>query len=62
MAVIDANLLFARLILDYFTKIFGNSKKEGLDIDASRSEFSKLASEINAERWMRFSMGEPSCF
>lgn len=47
LAVTDANLVLGRLIPDYFPKIFGKSEKEPLDVEASRSAFRKLASEIN---------------
>jgi 5-oxoprolinase (ATP-hydrolysing) len=47
LAVTDANLLLGRLIPDYFPKIFGKSEKEPLDVDATRSEFEKLAQNIN---------------
>ena len=58
LAVTDANLLLGRLIPDYFPKIFGQSEKEPLDVDASRTEFEKLAKEINASNDKEFSLDE----
>ncbi|KAI6144173.1 Hydantoinase/oxoprolinase-domain-containing protein [Pisolithus tinctorius] len=47
LAVTDANLLLGRLIPEYFPKIFGKNEDETLDVEASRTAFEKLASEIN---------------
>jgi hypothetical protein len=57
-AVTDANLLLGRLIPDYFPKIFGQSEKEPLDVDASRTAFEKLAKEINAGNDKELSLDE----
>ena len=54
----DANLLLGRLIPEYFPKIFGKSEKEPLDTDASRSEFEKLARDINNNSTNEFSLDE----
>lgn len=48
LTVTDANLILGRLLPDYFPKIFGPHENEALDIDATRSKFEKLRSEINA--------------
>jgi len=58
LAVTDANLLLGRLIPDYFPKIFGNSEKEPLDVDATRREFEKLAQNINENSANNFSLDE----
>lgn len=58
LAVTDANLLLGRLIPDYFPKIFGKSEKEALDIEASRTAFSILADEINAEQHNKLTLDE----
>ncbi|KAH8825804.1 5-oxoprolinase [Flagelloscypha sp. PMI_526] len=47
LALTDANLLLGRLIPEYFPKIFGKDENEGLDIEASRLEFEKLAAQVN---------------
>ncbi len=54
----DANLLLGRLIPDYFPKIFGKSEKEPLDVVASRTEFEKLAQNINENSANDFSLDE----
>lgn len=54
----DANLLLGRLIPDYFPKIFGQSEKEPLDVDASRTAFEKLAKEINESNDKELSLDE----
>ena len=54
----DANLLLGRLIPDYFPKIFGKSEKEPLDVDATRTEFEKLAQNINEKSANDFSLDE----
>ena len=48
LAVTDANLILGRLIPDFFPKIFGKSAKEPLDVQASKSKFEELVTEINA--------------
>lgn len=48
LAVTDANLILGRLVPDYFPKIFGKSENEGLDAEASRTAFEKVAEQINA--------------
>jgi 5-oxoprolinase (ATP-hydrolysing) len=50
LAVTDANLLLGRLIPDYFPKIFGQSEKESLDVQASKEKFDVLVADINAEQ------------
>lgn len=50
LAVTDANLLLGRLVPDYFPKIFGQSEKEPLDIQASKEKFDLVVAEINAEQ------------
>ncbi|KJA16587.1 hypothetical protein HYPSUDRAFT_71248 [Hypholoma sublateritium FD-334 SS-4] len=58
LAVTDANLLLGRLIPDFFPKIFGKTEKEALDIEASRTAFSRLADEINAEQHNKLTLDE----
>ena len=58
LAVTDANLLLGRLMPDYFPKIFGQSEKEPLDVEASRTAFEKLAKEINATNDKELSLDE----
>ena len=58
LAVTDANLLLGRLMPDYFPKIFGQSEKEPLDVEASRTAFEKLAKEINASSDKELSLDE----
>ena len=58
LAVTDANLLLGRLIPDYFPKIFGKSENEPLDVDATRTEFEKLAQSINENSVNDFSLDE----
>lgn len=58
LAVTDANLLLGRLIPDYFPKIFGKSEKEGLDIEASKHAFEKVAAEVNANFDKKLSLDE----
>ncbi|EJD01112.1 5-oxoprolinase [Fomitiporia mediterranea MF3/22] len=48
LAVTDANLMLGRLVVDYFPKIFGDSEKESLDIEASRRLFEKVVKEVNS--------------
>jgi len=47
LSVTDANLVLGRLLPEYFPKIFGNSKKETIDKNASLIEFEKITKEIN---------------
>ncbi|KAH8113247.1 5-oxoprolinase [Phellopilus nigrolimitatus] len=47
LAVTDANLMLGRLVVDYFPKIFGESEKEPLDIEASRVKFKDVVQEVN---------------
>ncbi|KAL4071889.1 Hydantoinase/oxoprolinase-domain-containing protein [Scleroderma yunnanense] len=47
LAVTDANLLLGRLIPTYFPKIFGKNENEGLDVEATRTAFERLAEQIN---------------
>lgn len=54
----DANLLLGRLIPDYFPKIFGDSEKEPLDVDATFREFEKLTQNINENSANDFSLDE----
>ena len=58
LAVTDANLLLGRLMPDYFPKIFGQSEKEPLDVEASRTAFEKLAKEINETNDKELSLDE----
>ena len=58
LAVTDANLLLGRLMPDYFPKIFGQSEKEPLDVEASRTAFEKLAKEINVTNDKELSLDE----
>ena len=58
LAVTDANLLLGRLMPDYFPKIFGQSEKEPLDVEASRTAFENLAKEINASSDKELSLDE----
>ena len=50
LAVTDANLLLGRVIPDYFPFIFGPKENEPLDIEATRTAFTELASKINTYR------------
>jgi 5-oxoprolinase (ATP-hydrolysing) len=56
--VTDANLMLGRLVPDYFPKIFGKNENEGLDIDASRAAFEKVAKEINDTHEKKLSLDE----
>nr|XP_027195835.1 5-oxoprolinase-like [Dermatophagoides pteronyssinus] len=47
LSVTDANLCLGRLLPDYFPKIFGPNKNQGLDSDAVRKEFKSLSIKIN---------------
>ncbi|KAM3325412.1 5-oxoprolinase 1 [Capsicum chacoense] len=50
LAVTDANLILGYVIPDFFPSIFGPNEDQPLDIDATREEFEKLASQINSYR------------
>lgn len=43
----DANLCLGRLVPDYFPKIFGKDKNQGLDKAAVIEEFKNLSIEVN---------------
>ncbi|EIN04199.1 5-oxoprolinase [Punctularia strigosozonata HHB-11173 SS5] len=58
LAVTDANLMLGRLVPDYFPKIFGKSESEGLDVEASRVAFEKVAKEINDTHEKKLSLDE----
>ncbi|BFZ53700.1 hypothetical protein PYCC9005_000730 [Savitreella phatthalungensis] len=47
LSITDANLFLGRLLPDFFPKIFGQNEDQGLDLEASRTEFEKLARTIN---------------
>lgn len=47
LTVTDANLLLGRLVVDFFPKIFGESEREPLDVDATRNKFVTMARTIN---------------
>ncbi|KAJ6049993.1 hypothetical protein N7444_006709 [Penicillium canescens] len=49
LTVTDANLFLGRLVPDFFPSIFGPKEDQGLDEDASRRLFEKLAKDINEE-------------
>ncbi|KAI9725561.1 MAG: hypothetical protein M1828_003049 [Chrysothrix sp. TS-e1954] len=49
LTITDANLFLGRLIPDFFPKIFGKKEDQGLDPEASRRLFEKLAMDINKE-------------
>ncbi|WVQ70847.1 hypothetical protein IAR50_000372 [Cryptococcus sp. DSM 104548] len=49
LALTDGNLFLGRLVPKYFPKCFGPNENEGLDPDASRKLFEKLAEEIRRE-------------
>lgn len=48
LAVTDANLLLGRLLPQYFPHIFGPKENEPLDLEATKSSFEELTSQINA--------------
>jgi 5-oxoprolinase (ATP-hydrolysing) len=50
--------MLGRLVPDYFPKIFGKNENEGLDIDASRAAFEKVAKEINDTHEKKLSLDE----
>lgn len=58
LAVTDANLMLGRLVPDYFPKIFGKSENEGLDVEASRAAFERVAKEINDTHEKKLSLDE----
>ncbi|TFK51237.1 5-oxoprolinase [Heliocybe sulcata] len=58
LAVTDANLLLGRLIPDYFPKIFGDSEKEPLDVEASKKLFEEVVKEINESHEKKMSLDE----
>lgn len=47
LTVTDANLVLGRLFPEFFPKIFGPSENEPLDVDATFSEFQRIADTIN---------------
>ncbi|ORX34267.1 Hydantoinase B/oxoprolinase-domain-containing protein [Kockovaella imperatae] len=47
LAVTDANLILGRLLPEHFPKIFGPNENEGLDIQASKTLFEEMTTEIN---------------
>ncbi|KAJ2807030.1 hypothetical protein H4R20_001451 [Coemansia guatemalensis] len=47
LAVTDANLLLGRLRAEHFPHIFGENEDQPLDIEAARTQFGKLAGDIN---------------
>ncbi|KAJ5586345.1 hypothetical protein N7450_006132 [Penicillium hetheringtonii] len=49
LTVTDANLFLGRLLPDYFPKIFGPNENEPLDVQITRTKFTELADQINAE-------------
>ncbi|XP_047941065.1 5-oxoprolinase 1 [Salvia hispanica] len=50
LAVTDANLILGYVIPDYFPSIFGPSEDRPLDVNATKTEFEKLAKQINIYR------------
>ncbi|KAJ7598887.1 Hydantoinase/oxoprolinase-domain-containing protein [Mycena floridula] len=58
LAVTDANLLLGRLIPDFFPKIFGESEKEPLDAEASRTAFTKVIEEVNEAQAQKLSFDQ----
>ncbi|KAL8283634.1 hypothetical protein RQP46_005429 [Phenoliferia psychrophenolica] len=57
-AITDANLVLGRLLPEHFPKIFGESEREPLDVEASRLALEKLANEVNAETGKNLSVDE----
>ncbi|KAK8759096.1 hypothetical protein V5799_003269 [Amblyomma americanum] len=47
LTVTDANVCLGRLLPDHFPKIFGHSKREPIDKEASLSAFRRLTHEVN---------------
>ena len=52
----DANLVLGRLLPEHFPKIFGPNEDEGLDIEASKSLFEQLTTEINGTKTEKLSL------
>lgn len=48
LAVTDANLLLGRLQAEFFPRVFGPNEDEPLDMEATRTAFTRLAQEVNA--------------
>ena len=49
LTITDANLFLGRLLPDFFPKIFGKTEDQPLDVEASRSAFDTLRTQINEE-------------
>jgi 5-oxoprolinase (ATP-hydrolysing) len=49
LTITDANLFLGRLLPDFFPKIFGPNEDQGLDEEASKKLFEKLAQQINKD-------------
>lgn len=50
--------MLGRLIPDYFPKIFGQSEKEPLDIQASKQAFQEIAETVNKDFEKKLSLDE----
>ena len=48
LTVTDANAVLNRILPNYFPKIFGESRKEALDVSVSRRLFADLTNKINS--------------
>ncbi|XP_022924406.1 5-oxoprolinase [Cucurbita moschata] len=59
LAVTDANLVLGFVIPDFFPSIFGPNEDQPLDIEATRGEFEKLATEINSYRKIQDPSSKP---
>ncbi len=49
LTVTDANLLLGRIHPDLFPKVFGPDGRQGLDVEASRRGFERLARDVEAD-------------
>ncbi|KAJ5654151.1 hypothetical protein N7490_001154 [Penicillium lividum] len=49
LTVTDANLFLGRLLPEYFPKIFGPNENQSLNVEVTRTKFTELAKQINAE-------------
>lgn len=58
LAITDANLVTGHLAVEMFPKIFGPNEDQGLDEEATRSEFEKLRKQINDETGKNMSLDE----
>ena len=49
LTVTDANLLLGRIHQDLFPRVFGPGGRQGLDMEAARAGFTRLAREVEAD-------------